>query len=124
MARIRRESKAVTNAETRVAGFKALDPALDLGEGLTLASLEADIAAANAELTKYNMHIANCDVVASAFKKTEAALNKKIKRMLNAVAVRYDKTSGEFAQVGGPFYHGVGKKKAATPPTPPPAPAK
>jgi len=118
MARKRRESKAVTNAETRVAGFKALDPALNLGEGLTLASLEADIAAANTQLTDYNMHLANADVVSAAFKKTEAALNKKVKKMITAVAVRYDKTSGEFAQVGGPFYHGVSKKKAATPAAP------
>jgi len=119
MARRKRASQSIVRAETRAAALESLDPALDLGNDLTLAALKTSVEAANATLATYNTQLSELDGLLDDVRKAEAALNLMVSRMINAVSVRYGKKSIEYAQAGGSFYKSRAKKKPTTPETPP-----
>ena len=117
MARLKRTSATITIAETRVALFEALDPALDFGEGLAVVGLKADVVKANEELAKYNTELSKLDVLANKLKTTERALAKKTKRMIGGIVLRYGEDSIQYQQTGGSYYKTPAKKTKPDAPT-------
>jgi len=54
MARRKRSSKAIEKAERRAAGLASIDPALDLGHGLTLGAYRVTIDETQGKLEAYS----------------------------------------------------------------------
>ena len=101
MAFKRKTSQVIVDAQQRAANLKAIDPALDLGNGLTVADFETRITAAQTLLDAYNAQLAKADAAANDFKAGEKQLRTLSARMLAAVGVKYGKDSNEYEMAGG-----------------------
>lgn len=101
MAYRRKMSDYISEALLRAANLKAIDPALDLGNGLTIAAYESEIAATQARLDSYNAKLAHADAEGNAFRDSEKNLRTMNARMLAAVGVKYGKNSSEYEMAGG-----------------------
>ena len=119
MARRKRTSATITLAETRAAGLASIDPALDLGDGKSLAAFNAKIKAVQGQLDDYNTKLGDLDGLKNAFEKGEKELDQMISDMLTAAGLKFTKDSTEYEKAGGtrvserkPHAH---KAKAAAP---------
>jgi len=101
MARTKRTSAVSEAAKLRLAGLQSIDPLLDLGGGLTVASFKADIEDVDGELNTYNTMLSNVDQVSNRLETKEDKLNDKSTRMLAAVGARFGKDSDEYEKAGG-----------------------
>lgn len=97
----RKMSDYISEALLRAANLKAIDPDLDLGNGLTIAAYESEIAATQAQLDAYNAKLAQADAEGNAFRDMEKNLRALNARMLAAVGVKYGKDSSEYEMAGG-----------------------
>jgi hypothetical protein len=101
MAFRKRNSKALEHASQRLAGIKSIDPALDLGNGLSVATYVLTIGEADAALEGYNTQLSQADGLQNAFFAKEKALRDVSERMLVGVAAKYGKDSDEYEMAGG-----------------------
>lgn len=101
MARLKRKSAAVDFAENRANALKSIDPALDLGNGLTLADYKTKTAALKTKNDKYNSDLSVLDASLNSIQTDEKALDDLSARMLAAVGAKYGKDSSEYEQAGG-----------------------
>jgi len=102
MARVKKTSSlTLERAAARAAGLESIDAALDLGNGLTLASYRAAIADTNTKLGAYNTLLSQVDEAQNAFREAERALGDTSDRMLAGVAARYGRDSGQYEMAGG-----------------------
>lgn len=101
MARMKRTSPSIENANTRAAALESIDAALDLGNGLTLAAYKSKIASTAAKLTTYNSLLSQVDGALNALEASEVDLNDNSERMLAGVASKFGKNSDEYEQAGG-----------------------
>jgi hypothetical protein len=101
MAFQRKSSKHITDAQERAANLRGIDSALDLGNDLTLAVFNAEIAAAQNLLDTYNARLAKADAAGNDFKAAEKRLRALSSRMLAGVGVKFGKDSNEYEMAGG-----------------------
>lgn len=101
MAYKRKTSNVIKNAQVRAANLEAISGTLDLGNGLTLVNLQAEIAAAQALLDDYNIKLAQADAALNSFKAKEKELKTLNARLLAGVGVIYGKDSNQYEQAGG-----------------------
>jgi hypothetical protein len=101
MARPKRTSAALTKAEQRAAGMRAIDPELDLGNGLTLTSYSQKIEYLRSQITLYTTALAQTDDLTRKITALEAELNQTSEQMLLSIGGRYGKSSSEYGQAGG-----------------------
>lgn len=111
MAFKRKTSQVITEAQTRFANMQAIDPDLDLGNGLTLAAFESEISSNQNQLDDYNAQLAKADGAGNDFKAGEKNLRTLSSRMLAAVGVKYGKDSSEYEMAGGTRTSEKKKKK-------------
>jgi len=97
----RASSRTIQNASTRAAGLESIDPALELGGGMTLEAYKAAIENARSKQTAYNTLLAQSDEGANELDAAEAALRDLTDRMLAAVAAKFGRDSNEYEQAGG-----------------------
>lgn len=101
MARKKRGSKTYDKALIRKAALVSIDPALDLGNGLTIAAYDAKITATKATMDSYNTVLSQADEKQNLFTDSEKELRNWNERMLSAVAGKYGKDSNEYEKAGG-----------------------
>ena len=101
MARRKRSSPSVDNAEPRAAALESIDPALDLGNTLTLAAYKTAITTTNGKLAAYNTRLSELDGILNDLEASEDALDELSARMLAGVGVKYGKNSAEYEKAGG-----------------------
>lgn len=102
MARIKKQSSGPLElAAARAAGLKSIDPALDLGNGLTLAAYIALIESVSAKLSTYNTTLSQVDEASNAFQAEERKLADMSDRVLAGVAARYGRDSDQYEMAGG-----------------------
>lgn len=101
MARRKRTSPSVDRAETRAAALESIDPALDLGSGLTLAAYKTALTATNAKLAAYNTRLSELDGLLNDLETAEAALDDLSSRMLAGVGVKFGKAATQYEKAGG-----------------------
>ncbi len=101
MTRLKSSSPASEKAQTRLASLSSIDPALDLGSGLTLAAYRAAIQDAQAKLETYNNLLSQADEALNRLRAAEADLRSLSERMLAGVAVKFGKDSNEYEMGGG-----------------------
>lgn len=126
MGRLRKTSKILEKAQVRIAGLKAIDPALDLGNGLTVAAFEAKIVSTAKKLADYNQELAVVDEMQNSFVTEEDSLKDISERMLAGVGARFGKDSSQYEQAGGTRKSERkprARKLIATPAPPNPAPS-
>jgi uncharacterized protein YciW len=115
----RKSSKHITDAQERAANLKRIDPALDLGNDLTLAAFNSQIAVVQALLEAYNTQLAKADVAGNEFRVAEKNLRTLSARMLAAVGVKYGKDSNEYEMAGGTRASEINYHPTAPTETPP-----
>lgn len=98
---MKKTSKTVEAARVRLAGLKSIDPALDLGNGVTAAIYESKIVGTETDLSKYNTTLSQADEDQNKFEMSEKDLKDYHERILLAVAAKYGKDSNEYEKAGG-----------------------
>jgi hypothetical protein len=101
MARQKRKSDAVARAQKRAAALAAIDPKLDLGNGLTLDAYNTAVTAHEDDVDKYNSNLSDLDAALTNIKANEKALDQLSTRMLKGVAVKFGEDSDEYEKAGG-----------------------
>jgi hypothetical protein len=101
MARTKRTSAISEAAKLRLAGLQSIDPALDLGGGLTVTSFKGDIDDVDVDFNSYNKMLSDVDELQNRLDTKEGNLNDKSTRFLAAVGARYGKDSDEYEKAGG-----------------------
>ena len=102
MPRIKKSNSFIIEmAAKRSAGLESIDPALDLGNGLTLAAYKAALGDAQAKMSAYNTLLSDVDNAGNAFHAAEKNLRDLNDRVLAGVAARYGRDSSAYEQAGG-----------------------
>jgi hypothetical protein len=101
MARAKKESQVIGQAQQRLIALSSIDPALDLGNGLTITACQAEIDAVRAKLDAYNVLLSEVDAAYNVFQAAEKDLRDLHERMLEAVGVKFGKDSNEYEKAGG-----------------------
>lgn len=101
MAYQRKSSKVITEAQERLANLKAIDPNLDLGNNLTVATYEAQINKAQTSQDTYNGLLAQADAGGNNFRADEKDLRNMSSLMLSGVKVKFGRDSNEYEMAGG-----------------------
>ncbi len=82
-------------------GLQSLDPALDLGHGVTLQDYATLIATVSTQCRPYNVALAEADRTRIELEEVETELKGMSSRILSAVAAMYGSTSKEYEMAGG-----------------------
>ena len=85
----------------RLAGIKSIDPALDLGNDLTVSNYEAQIDKMNKNLGDYNTALSTVDDLYNDCIAQIDVLKDWNERILNGVASKYGKNSSQYEMAGG-----------------------
>jgi len=101
MAFKKRNSRDLDRAEQRVTGLTAINPNLDLGNGMSISSYTALVTTLRAKLEAYNIALAQIDASANELDDLEKQLADFSERMLAGVAFTYGKDSSEYEKAGG-----------------------
>ena len=102
MSRQRRAiPREVESAQQRVNGLVSIEETLDLGNGVSVAALQASIRAVMDEVNEYNTMISNADEKSNRVDALVDALNDLNSRALKGVESRYGKDSNEYEKAGG-----------------------
>jgi hypothetical protein len=101
MAYRRKSSEIIAEAQERAGNLRAIDPNLDLGNGLTLAAYDTKITESQAALDAYNGLLAQADAAGNDFRAVEKQLRDLSSQMLSGVKVKYGRDSNEYEMAGG-----------------------
>ena len=101
MPRSKRRSATTDKADARATALSSINPALELGESLTLAAYKAKIIATRTVLEAYNTLLSNADAALVALEQSESELADLSERMLKGVASEYGRDSVEYEKAGG-----------------------
>ena len=101
MARQKRTSTALDEANLRARGLKAIDPALDFGNGVSLAALVAAATAIKAKLDTYNTLLLQADDALNELGAAEKAIAQLSSRLLAGVKGKYGADSSQYELAGG-----------------------
>lgn len=101
MARKKKKSPAVARALKRAAALAAIDPKLDLGNGLTLDGYNTSIQAHEDNVDNYNTNLAGLDTQLTDIKANEKKLDQLSTRMLKGVSSKFGEDSDEYEKAGG-----------------------
>lgn len=101
MGRRKRNSRILTQASERLSGLKAIDPSLDLGNGLKVGEFETAITNLRTTVDDYNSMLSLSDEKLNRIEAAEEIVRNLSERMLAGVAAKYGKDSDEYEQGGG-----------------------
>ena len=111
-------SPAIEVAQARLTALKSIDPKLDLGSDLTVASYQAATQAVQAKLEAYHTLLSQADDAANVLRDAEKELNALNVRILLGVAAKYGKNSSQYEVAGGTrtseIKHAPRQKKTAS----------
>lgn len=88
-------------AEKRLAGMKAIDPTLDLGNGLSVADYEAMITGVTDKVDDYNEKLSKLDEKANILDDKAEELAYFNRRILSVIGSVYGFDSNEYEMAGG-----------------------
>ncbi len=101
MSFLKKSSKDFEHAIKRMASVKAIDPTLDLGNGLTVESYQQSIDQVSKAMEAYNTQLSLADSLRSSIKEKEKLLRAFSERMLTGVAAKFGKDSEQYQKAGG-----------------------
>jgi hypothetical protein len=86
---------------TRLAAVKSIDPALDLGNGITVANYETKVNLLRTKLNTYNTALSTIDDLYNACIAEIDVLKDWNERVLTGVATKFGKNSSQYEMAGG-----------------------
>lgn len=101
MARTKRGSNTLDKGNKRLAGMKAINPALDLGGDLNVVIYAEILRELSNKLEEYNVASAKLDALGNEVTVLEKRVALQSSRMLAAVAAHFSKDSKEYEMAGG-----------------------
>ena len=93
--------KAVQAAQKRIDGMKSIDPALDLGNGVSVATMEAAVKKVTDGIGLYNTMLSQIDQVSNDNDADIKAMNELNSRALKGGEFKYGRNSNEYEMIGG-----------------------
>jgi hypothetical protein len=99
--KVRRKSTSLDVAKSRWQGLSSQDPAMDLGNGLSVQAYEVSITALNTQLLKVNNLAAELQTVRAKLVEMEREMRDLNDRYMKATAAKYGTSSMEYLAVGG-----------------------
>jgi hypothetical protein len=100
MARKKRNSKIVENAQRRLESFQSIDPNLDFGN-ISLAAYTDHIEQARNAIAHYNTLLSLVDEAKLVVEATERQVTSSSTRLMKNVSARYGEDSVEYVKAGG-----------------------
>ncbi len=101
MARRKRASRDLIALKTRIGNMKGIDPALDLGNGISVAELETFANGMDNRLGTYNSLLAQIDALSNELDDLDLQARDTSVRVLAAAAVKFGRDSREYEALGG-----------------------
>ncbi|MFN6486118.1 MULTISPECIES: hypothetical protein [unclassified Nostoc] len=101
MTQRKRNSVALTKAERRIEGMQTINPQLDFGNELSIATYNTKVLELREKLAAYNQARTMVDKTQNALVNAERDLNDYSEQMLLSVASHYGKNSDEYEMAGG-----------------------
>lgn len=101
MRQKRLASKVIELAAARIAALESIDPPIDLGPDMTLASFKALHALAHSKHDAYNALLAEADEAQNDFELHEKKLHDVSTRMLAGIGAKFGRDSSEYEMLGG-----------------------
>ena len=86
---------------SRAAALKTVDPAMDFGNGVSLAALVAAATAVKTKLDIYNGLLSQVDEALNAVEAAEKSVTDLCSRLLNGVKSKYGADSSQYEAAGG-----------------------
>ena len=111
MARAKRVSKVIINAEIRKEGIAGINPVFEVTTGLTLVEYSAKIAASTAKQAEYNLALGVVDGFSNELDALLKELRAMSTRFLGAVGAQFSKDSNEYEKAGGKRTSDIKHKK-------------
>ncbi len=96
-----RTSIALTQAEARLLGLKAINPSLDFGNDRSVAQLNRQTTELRTKLAQYNTAIAALESGKNELRELEKEINILSSQMLKGVGFEYGQDSHEYELAGG-----------------------
>lgn len=101
MGRKKRGSRILEQASARLSGLKSINPALDMGNGLSVAAYEQALNTLRAKLEAYNQKLSELDEELFQVEAEEEKVSELHGRILAGVAAAYGRDSSQYEAVGG-----------------------
>jgi uncharacterized protein YukE len=101
MPRRKRTSQAIANAQSRIAALQTIDPAFNLGNGISVSDFNTKIEETRQALEAYNKALSIIDQNSNAVNELERSLTELSARMLSGVATVYGKSSSQYKMAYG-----------------------
>ena len=118
MARAKRNSPIIDDGKTRAALLATIDPAMDFGNGASLAALNGKVKAAGDQLDAYNALLSEVDDALNLLEDAEATVADLSSRLLSGVKTKYGADSSEYEKAGGTRKSEFKRAAKKTPPAP------
>ncbi|MCB0544274.1 MAG: hypothetical protein KDC70_12190 [Saprospiraceae bacterium] len=99
--RTKKSSRTYLKAIQRLAGLKSIEPALDLGNDLSIAAYEQKIQAFEQAMSEYNTLLSMIDALLQQVRVKEKNLAAISSRWLGVVGGHFGKDSEEYQKAGG-----------------------
>lgn len=101
MARQRRESSILNEAQNKLLSLKTIDGKFDFGNSLDVATYGNSIEELKGLLDSYNTLLNQVDEKVNLLQASEKKVREFNSRLLAAVAARYGRDSSQYEKIGG-----------------------
>jgi hypothetical protein len=102
MARMKKTAgRDIQNAKKRLAGMKAIDPALKINDEVTVETMEAAINRVETKIATYNGILASADQMLNEIDADIVTMNDLSGRVLSGGKSKFGKDSSEYEVLGG-----------------------
>lgn len=114
MVRQKKTAHVAEKIEHRLAGLKAIDPNLDLGEGCSVITIQSTVEQLRNQVNAYNDALAMIDSTQINIQNLEKQLNQLSQKAMLGIAFKYGKDSDQYRLAGGTPTSEVVRKGIAT----------
>jgi hypothetical protein len=101
MPRAKESSTILDKATVRLEGIRAIDAAMDLGSGVSVAALDAALVRGRTKMNEMIQQVSILEEKQAELRDAEKAVAELYTRFLAGIASKYGKDSIEYAQAGG-----------------------
>lgn len=101
MGRQKKKSAALLKAQERLAGLQSIDPKLDFGNGISIASFTKEVDSLKKSIGDYNALLFAADDAANALELQEKKMIVSAENVLLSVKVKFGKDSSQYELAGG-----------------------
>ena len=113
--KVRRKSTSLDVAKSRWQGLSSQDPAMDLGNGLSVQAYEVSVTALDTQLLKVNKLAADLQTERAKLVEMEREMRDLNDRYMKATAAKFGTSSMEYLAIGGVRKKDIRRRSSQTP---------